>query len=505
MFKRKFSYCLMCVVAFGAVLMSSCNDKVDINASYLINEENQWESITDTRSNLMGVYGLLRAALVEDNGHWVYGELRYGDFTSYNRADLSAVINNDLNASFPLMRSLANWRKFYAVINAAAIFIERSGQVLEKDRRYTEVNWLQDVAQVRAIRAFAYFYMVRIWGDVPLITRSYDDGSFAEFARSNETTVLAYAERELLEAAQDLPYLYAGVGQTYYGEGNVHWADVLFNRNTAYAILAHIAAWQGKYLNAEVYTAFVLNNASRSGILAFSTDALTNIAGAFSSTYVSPMLLSIPANYGFGEATTSGHIEQLTLAAPLVLREYPDIYVSRDTITRVFTSINDQRFGIDTVSGLPRTAYFTNYNGELPIFSKIKVLRNGSTDPSYAVFGSRLMFTRLEEIYLLRAETLAVLGQRSDALRALNQIRSLRGFPAYNETDTTDVIDEIFAERRRELMGEGWRWYDQVRHNRIKAVNGTVQSLLYSGGIHWPIATEVLNNNSRLSQNPYWE
>lgn len=503
---RKISLGLILLLGIHATFLSSCANKLDIHSSSLINESNQWGSISDTRANLMGLYGLLRAAMVEHNGHWVYGELRMGDFASYNRADLNAVVQNDLKASFPLMRSLTNWRKFYAVINASAIFIERAGEVLEKDSRYTEINWKQDVAQARAIRAFTYFYMVRIWGEVPLVTQSFDDGSFEELGASSETTVLAFAESELLTAAQDLPYQYAGLEQTYYGEGTQRWLSILFNKISAYAVLAHISAWQGKYLNTEVYTAFVLNNFSRSGISTWNIDMLTGVNGAFSSSALDyGQILSIPANYNHGEASTSGHIEELTLAEPLILREYPDIYVPRDTISRVFTSINDQRFGIDTVSGLPRTAYFTNYNGELPIFSKIKVLRNGSVDPSYAIYGSRIVFSRVEDIRLLRAEALAVLGQRAEAMRELNQVRSLRSFPLYTELDGTDVVDEIFAERRRELMGEGWRWYDQVRHNRIRQVNAEVGAIMDNRGIYWPLATEALNNNRNLSQNPYWE
>ena len=206
----------------------------------------------------MGIYGLMRAALVDNYGHWIYGEMRYGDFTPYSRADLRVVQENKLRSAYPLLKDLTDWRRFYAVINAASLFIERAPEVMARDKRYTERDMKFDVAQARTIRSLMYFYMVRIWGDVPLLKDSYDNGSFTELARSTEATVLAFAETELLAAAQDLPYRYAFGTQTYYGESYGTWVGVLVNKITAYSLLAHVAAWQGKYINAEVYSRFVI-------------------------------------------------------------------------------------------------------------------------------------------------------------------------------------------------------------------------------------------------------
>src|SRR5690606_27728856 len=184
----------------------------------------------------IGMYGLLRAALLEDNGHWVYGGLRSGDFASYTRADLDAVRTHDLKASYPLIKNMTDWRRLYAVIHAASLSIERAPHALEKDARYTEVNLRWDIAQARAIRAFTYFYMVRIWGDVPLLRKSFDDGTFLERPRNNKETVLDFAEQELLRAAEDLPYSYGMGSSSYYDHDFYVWRGVLINKVTAYAI-----------------------------------------------------------------------------------------------------------------------------------------------------------------------------------------------------------------------------------------------------------------------------
>jgi hypothetical protein len=115
------------------------------------------------------------------------------------------------------------------------------------------------------------------------------------------------------------------------------------------------------------------------------------------------------------------------------------------------------------------------------------------------------VFTRLEEIYLLQAEAKAVLNQRDDAIKYLNVIKERRGLKPYISNSPKDLLEEIFLERRRELMGEGWRWYDQIRLAKIKKNNPVMNDLIQKGGIYWPISSDVLERNSKLVQNSYWK
>ena len=54
-------------------------------------------------------------------------------------------------------------------------------------------------------------------------------------------------------------------------------------------------------------------------------------------------------------------------------------------------------------------------------------------------------------------------------------------------------------------MGEGWRWYDQIRLNKLKPVNQEIVHLIQQGGIYWPISSEVLRKNRELVQNEFWK
>lgn len=490
----------------------SCNKKLDVDTNSMANENTEWKSLDDTRGNLIGVYALFRAALANNNNYWLWGELRQGDFVSTTRADLKAVIAGDLNASYKTLDEMKDWRRFYAIINAANLFIERSGEALV-DPRYTTLNHDVDVAQVRALRAWAYFMMVRIWGDVPFITNSYD-GSFPAVAKSSQSLILTFCEKELLAAADVLPFRYGVLNDPilpglYYTYGLSRFENTLISRIAAYGLLAHVAAWQGHYADVDIYSKYVLDNYKNSGISYLSTSQLTDPNGVFYARGNFNQLLGFNFVYGHGETGTSGvgHLESWTLAAPLITKPKPDIYVPVNVINAAFTDRRDQRFGIDTLNGLPRTAYFTNYNAEIPIFSKIKVLGDGSADGEFAIYSSAIIFSRLEEITLLKAEADAILNKQSGpdgAIALLNIIRNKRGESNYDPGVDGLLIDAVFAERRRELMGEGWRWYDQVRQNKIKRDDPAFTKLISEGGIYWPIAKSVLAANPTIIQNSYW-
>jgi hypothetical protein len=518
---------------FLALVTDSCKKSLDVASSRVVSETNYWNTLEDARAGIMGVYGLTRAALADNNGHWIYGDVRMGNFESPIRQDLKAVVRNDLNASYPVVNQLSSWRRFYAIVNAANTFLERIKDVKAKDLRYTSNNMQVDIAQVRFLRAYAYFYMVRIWGDVPLILSS-RDGTFENTGRTDQNAVLSYVQQEMEAAALELPYWFSqnDLQQPglYYSQLSTRWSGQLITKLSAYAILGHVAAWQGKYVDVIRYTKIVLTDFAKGGInYTTSVTTLTAPNGLFykatNSTNYNQMF-ALGFIFDNQDAAFTGNIESLTLAAPAVNKNVPDIYVPKDSILSIFKEQYDGRFNIDTLGVTHSDAYtanvrgyFTNFLGRYPIFAKMKVIQGGSSaDGTFRLFSSSIILTRLEDVVLLRAEAYAVLGETALAVNDLNAVRINRynvdqagllngagDYTPYSAAAHGPVLEAIFKERQKEFMGEGHHWYDRVRYEKIKQNNPQFMALINTGGIYWPISRDILAQNPLLTQNSYWK
>ncbi|TXH22613.1 MAG: RagB/SusD family nutrient uptake outer membrane protein [Chitinophagaceae bacterium] len=513
------SKCFLAIVAVGSMLaVSSCNKKLDIESSSIVSQNNAWKTLEDARSGVMGMYALLRTAVANNNAYWHWGEFRSGLFTPLNSPDLSAVVNNELTANYSVIESASNWTKFYAAINACNVVIENIGKC-RTDMRYTDDYYRLDVSQAKAVRAFAYFLMARVWGDVPLITTSGEGKDFPEVAQSQKEVVLNFAKTELLSVAEDLPYLYSGTDlenkfpATYYGFGAGTWLNAPITRIGAYAILSHIAAWEGNYDEAIVYSGVVVNNVGKGNITAVETEDMVSSSGLFlsgNSNY--RQIVGFPFGKMTGETTIDGHIENYTLANtpdfPMSKR-LPNLYIPRDTILKMFNEPTDERFGtnFNVQPVVFRKSYFENFNGEIPVFKKIRVIDAGSTSTNgdFVVYNSSIIFTRLEEIRLLRAEAFAALNNLTDAAQLLNLVRASRNLGGIDYTSREQLLRSIFLERDRELMGEGWHWFDLVRRTKLLNDNPQIASFINSGAIYWPISKSVLLKNKKLVQNNYWK
>jgi hypothetical protein len=97
---------------------------------------------------------------------------------------------------------------------------------------------------------------------------------------------------------------------------------------------------------------------------------------------------------------------------------------------------------------------------------------------------------RLAELYLVRAEARARMGDRVGTLADLNIVRRRAGLADIPATDEGDLVDWILKERRAELMAEwGHRWFDLKRMGQAK-------NALY------PIPASERQSNPNLTQNP---
>ena len=107
------------------------------------------------------------------------------------------------------------------------------------------------------------------------------------------------------------------------------------------------------------------------------------------------------------------------------------------------------------------------------------------------------------------AEALAALGTNdTKACELLNRVRN-RAHASEINTSGSELMDAIFWERCRELIGEGHYYYDLVRtgkvYNRNYCMNPMTRTNFNVGAWTWPIHRNALKNNTQIGLNLFWE
>ena len=130
-------------------------------------------------------------------------------------------------------------------------------------------------------------------------------------------------------------------------------------------------------------------------------------------------------------------------------------------------------------------------------------------------FEARHVGPRVGEMYVTKAECQARAGKVSEAMATLNELRRQRfaddKYVPLTATDASDALVKALAERRRELMGRGYRLADLKRLNKEPAFAKVVTHPWSSGDITlapnsnryiYPVAIKVLAANPEIGQSP---
>ncbi|WP_160716519.1 RagB/SusD family nutrient uptake outer membrane protein [Chitinophaga solisilvae] len=476
----------------------SCRKMLDIPSRRALTEENMWQNKNDARAGLDACYALMRSAILNENAHWIYGELRAGDFQVTRRGDLQAVVESNLNASFSTMDEWRDWRRFYAAIAQCNLTIARLPEVTKRDYRYSANDMRLDLAQAVYVRAFLYYYIVRIWGDVPLVTLP-ADGTVKTFPRENSQQVLDFAAAEALRSVEGLPWKYNGQspeqqGQ-YRGQGEDHHRSIFATKGMAYTLAAHIYHWKKDYVNSLKYADLIINSQGQTSYDFVTLNDLTRTGGSFRGRTFNN-IFQVDMNFDHAEISTTGQLEDWTLRDPFIPKRESEIYVPKDSVLNIYNDRHDQR----------PDYFFTKMEETFPVFYKMKQIDNEVKNPVLKLYSSCVIIFRYEELFLLRAEARLRLG-RKDGTDDLNSVRSRRSLKNLNpDLFTIDALmEEVFLERRRELIGEGWHWYDLVHFGKIPSYTNLTAADVARGAALWPISQQALINNKSLVQNNFWK
>jgi len=400
-------------------------------------------------------------------------ELNNQNLFGYYRNDLSKISQpNYWNGIYP---------QIFAVNNAL--------EGLTSSRSLTPAVQQQLLGEAYFMRAFAYFYLVNLYGDVPLVT-NLDYRTNALLSRTPKEQVYQQITTDLKKAQEllSLDYL-KGDALTPYSAGSEErvrptmWA--------ATALLARTYLYVGDWGAAEVEATKVINHTTLFNLEFLNSAFLKNNREAV--WQLQPVGNNAEANTGEGsrfilpEGGPGGN-------------DYP-VYLSNYVVNSFESGDQRKTNWIDSVVANGTTYYF-------PFKYKIgKIIAPTTEYPT---------ILRLAELYLIRAEARIKNGKIPEGVGDLNVLRKratdmsapvgeqLQQLPTTLSKEV--ALQKVEHERRVELFTEwGHRWLDMKRTGRIDAVMSAIAP--EKGGTwepykaFYPIPQSDIEKNPNLIQN----
>lgn len=326
-------------------------------------------------------------------------------------------------------------------------------------------------------RANAYFYLVNLFGDVPLLT-TYDASVTATAGRTPKAEVYQQIISDLQQSQQLLKDSKNG--------------RTRITSDAATALLARVYLYIEQWDKA-VAEANKLIPAADGG--QGSGYKLESIERVFLTTSSEAILQSNQEGF-IGTGSYVGFTRIGALFLPSARATYASYYFCDELVSDLRSEPDDQRNQwIGEKAGSGGVTYYYPYK-----------YKNMTTPTSAADYESYVIL-RLAEQYLIRAEANAHLGNTNQAVADINRIRQRAGLGSYDgATSAADLLLEIESQRRKEFFFEqGHRWFDLNRTGRADAVYGQTS---YKK-VNWqsyksllPIPEQQIGRNRNLTQNP---
>ncbi|OBX26048.1 putative outer membrane starch-binding protein [Gelidibacter algens] len=443
-----------------AFIAFSCSDSIlDKDPVSSFSGQGFYKTSSDAQAGVYGIYDALQSTFRVNFAYW--GEGRADAVATNHAGDPLALIQNNLTQSI----SSARWNNIYETVSRANYAIKYIPSVYENENEFS----LQLIAQARALRALSYFYAVRVWGDVPLITEPYESVDQEFFiAKTDKENVLDQIVEDLIFASENCKDNFSG-----------DKTRILFTKGGANALLTHVYMWRKQYNEAIESAEKVLDNSQ------YSLVSMNDWSKIFTSGYSNESIFEV----GYNETQTNA------LRVLYALGSDSDYFPS-ESFKGAFED-GDLRKNLiyDTTNATPKKIW--------------KFFGEGFSDESPDPSANNIVLLRLADIILLKAEAHNKLDNNSEALKLLNLIRKRAEIPELDETQATalygSVESAILHERLIELSFEGHRWFDLVRTGRAISVMGPINGLSDEDNFVWPIHEDALNRNPSLQQNDFYK
>lgn len=349
----------------------------------------------------------------------------------------------------------------YAAIGKINTFLEKiavNGSVIGDSATIRQM-----IGEVRFLRAFCYFDLVRWFGKVPIVDKTMTPQSILTIPRSPVADVYNFIIADLDYARNNLPPSYTAAADK--GRATSYAAKTLLALTYMTRSGVVYPQTEGPGLGTDDWAqALSLLNEVLAGPYAFIND----YKSIFSYTNENNSEVVFDVQYQSGGTgvggsfvwvlTPDGYFQSFKLAAQGANYQRP---VSNDFLSKFPVTDLRRQFSI-------QDGY--TYNNQTFTYSFYKkmvdVSKYGNSRTDWPL---NFIVWRITDVMLLKAECIlhGAPGSQADVDAIVNKVRARAGYtvPVANVT-----LADLMEERRKEFCGEGSRWHDLVRSGLVTSV-----------------------------------
>jgi hypothetical protein len=472
-------------------LLSACENWLDVAPEKDLVRNDFWKKTEDANNALAAAYSSFRDAALES---FVWGELR-ADVIMGFPGDYAPISGSDINPINPVI----NWSKYYKTINIANTLMYYDKEVLANDKSFTQKMKNGIDAEALFLRSICYFYLVRIWKNVPLITSpSISDTCNIYPSISYESEIIQQIISDLL-LAKDIAYTTEFQGNPAYFKGRA-------NKYSVMALLADVYLWNQQYQKCIDYCDSITNSGLYSILPSDSWFTIYNPGNANESIFeiqcmddgttdqVNPLFKAIAPTYAVFINLANGRT----------------VFSPNNKYNSLFTDASDVR----------------TCNGKSPLWKYMGITVDDNLKRSpVSQRDLNILYYRYADVVLMKAEALNESGRVSEALDYVNQTYARAvGQPITGISDQAEMRNIILDERAKEFILEGKRWFDLLRtakRNNFQYKEFVTQVILDNADArskdvikskvndtmmyYLPVPYDELKRNKNLKQNPFYE
>ncbi len=448
---------MLCIlITTGCKKMVHVDDPADSMATSAVfsNDSLAVAAVTGIYIKFMG-----NARFLFNGGISLYAGMSADELQRNSTVGLEVEFYNNSISSTNSVASTNLWKTAYANIYQCNICIEG----LKKSTGVSDGIKLRLQGEVLFIRALCYFYLVNLYGAVPLALGTNADVN-SMLSRSPIGQVYQQIEVDLTTASESLTNDKPNTTPTKY---------------SAQALLARVYLYMKNWSKAAELASEVINS------------------GQF-------MLENIGKVFQYDNNNNKETIFQLAPVADRMNTGEGFVFVQSSPNMRPTYNLSTNLLNAFEVNDLRKLNWVKSGTlSQQPFNSPLK----------YKIYLSSMIteyniVLRLAEQYLIRAEALAQQNQIENAVMDINRIRERAGLlPVASTISYDECLQRIQKERRIELFAEwGHRWFDLKRTNQVDSVMRiekpnfwNIEDQLY------PIPLTELENGPNLKQNPGYE